>query len=144
MTPTAAELLRRHLLRSTPARRAVVAHLRARDSAATAAELERVVDADRVTTYRTLRAFEERGLVHRIRDAGAAGDRFALCGTACGPQGHAHAHAHFHCADCDQTFCLAEASAPVPPVLPEGYTFDDAQLTYRGRCAGCNTTLPAA
>lgn len=46
---------------------------------------------DRVTLYRTLKTFEEHGLVHRIED-GSGVSKFALCAAEC-ETGQHHEHA---------------------------------------------------
>ena len=130
------ELLRAHALRSTPARRAVLALLRGRERAVSAPELEGAVDSDRVTVYRTLSAFEEAGLVHRVHD-GSGAEKYALCADHCSPAGHVDEHAHFRCDDCGQTECLPAAGAPPAPPLPAGYEVAERILTYVGRCAAC-------
>lgn len=132
----ATQLLRTHGLRSTPVRRAVLRRLGAAAAAVSLADLSAAADADRITLYRTLRTFEDLGLIHRVPDVG--GDpRYALCGGACTPEAHAHAHPHFQCGDCGQTFCLPEVAA-APPVLPQGYQAREVRVTYEGRCKTCN------
>ena len=136
VTPTIT--LRQHKLRSTPVRRAVLEVLTQRDVAMSAPELEEATGADRITMYRTLKTFEERGILHRIVD-GTSVDKFALCGGECSDGDHVHAHPHFHCDDCGDTVCL-DAPLQAPPVLPQGYQITDVQLTYRGRCNDCQTS----
>lgn len=134
--PPTADLLRRHRLRSTPVRRAVVDCLRDSTAARTLAELDAAADGDRVTLYRTLKSFEEVGLIHRVADASGQ-VHYALCGEACGPEAHAHEHAHFRCNSCSQTYCLPEARTPAP-VLPKGYRVQEVHVTYQGTCQQCN------
>ena len=129
------QVLRRYRLRATPARRSVLALLSARGAAVAVADFESAADADRITVYRTLKTFEERGIIHRVPDASGQA-QYALCGEGCGPRAHAHHHAHFRCAGCAQTFCLPEGERP-EPVLPEGYRVDEIQVTYQGRCPAC-------
>ena len=139
---TADELLRAHDLRSTRARREIVAYLQTRGAAATSAELERACRADRVTTYRTLLAFEEAGILHRFRTESSRTDYFALCGGECTPGGHDHEHPHFRCLGCERAVCIRGA-APAPAVdLPRGYTLEATKLTYEGLCPACNATQP--
>ncbi len=134
------DLLRRHDLRSTPARRTVVDSFLGAKSARTLAELDEAFDGDRITLYRTLKSFEEAGLIHRVPDA-AGQPRYALCGDDCGPKAHDHTHAHFQCDDCGQTYCLPRV-APITQVLPKGYRVQEVHVTYQGTCQVCN--VPAA
>lgn len=137
MSKPSNDLLRAHALRATPARRAVLAELRERGGAVSAPDLERAVDSDRVTVYRTLSAFEEAGLVHRIHD-GSGAEKYALCPGACSPRGHVHEHAHFRCDACERTECLPTSGSVGPAPVPAGYVVAERILTYVGRCARCS------
>ena len=130
------QLLREHKLRSTPVRRAVLARLTASEAAVPLADLSAAADADRITLYRTLRTFEDLGIIHRVPDA-SGNAQYALCGGACTPEAHVHTHPHFQCEDCGHTYCLPEVEA-APPVLPAGYHAREAHVTYEGRCRDCN------
>ena len=142
-TSSLPELLRARGLRSTPVRRALLARLREVPGAASAPELERALGSDRVTVYRTLNAFEESGLVHRVHD-GSGAEKYALCaGDACGPGGHTHHHAHFRCESCDRTECLPGGGRGADVALPAGYVARERILTYVGRCAACGQNAPA-
>ena len=143
MPSPATDLLRAHRLRVTPARRALLAELRAGSGALSAPELERAVDSDRVTVYRTLSAFEQAGLVHRVHD-GSGAEKYALCSGGCSPRGHVHQHAHFRCGECGRTECLPSADAAPAVRLPTGYEVSERILTYVGRCAGCVATGDAS
>jgi Fur family ferric uptake transcriptional regulator len=129
--------LRQHGLRGTAARRDVLAIFEANDHLAlTSAEVEeRLSSIDRITLYRTLRSFEEAGLIHQISD-GSGKSKFALCGHHCGEQEHHDTHAHFRCLVCGTTNCLH--SVTIPEIrLPKSYTMNDAQLVITGVCAKC-------
>lgn len=118
----------------------VVECLRGSSAARTLAELDEAVNGDRVTLYRTLKSFEEVGLIHRVTDASGL-VHYALCGEACGPEAHAHEHAHFQCDTCSHTYCLP-GTTPVATVLPEGYQVQEVHVTYQGTCLRCNTSAP--
>ena len=131
------DLLREHGLRSTPVRRAVLGALVSAEAAVPAADLSAAASgADRITLYRTLRTFEDLGIVHRVPDAEGSA-QYALCGGACTPEAHVHTHPHFQCGDCGQTYCLPEVAA-APPVLPQGYRILETHVTYAGSCRACN------
>jgi len=91
---------------------------------------------DRVTLYRTIRTFEEHGLVHRIED-GTGVTKFALCQTGCDDNGHHDLHVHFYCTSCRETHCLPKTHIPEVQ-LPEAYTALETQLIVKGLCAQCS------
>lgn len=91
---------------------------------------------DRVTLYRTIRTFEEHGLVHRIED-GSGITKFALCQTGCNIEGHHDLHIHFYCTTCKETHCLPKTHIPEVQ-LPNGYLSVDTQLIVKGICGNCN------
>lgn len=91
---------------------------------------------DRVTLYRTIRTFEEHGLVHRIDD-GSGVTKFALCTHDCDVDGHHDLHIHFYCTACKETHCLPKTLIPEIQ-LPANYTTAETQLIVKGICAACN------
>lgn len=100
-------------------------------------ELELAMGAtDRVTLYRTIRTFEEHGLVHRIDD-GTGITKFARCAPSCTDDGHHDLHVHFYCIQCKETHCLPKTQIPEVR-LPHAYSADETQLIVKGRCALCN------
>lgn len=94
---------------------------------------------DRVTLYRTIRTFEEHGLVHRIED-GSGITKFALCQSGCDVDGHHDLHIHFYCTKCKETHCLPKTHIPEVQ-LPATYKAIETQLMVKGLCAGCNEIL---
>ncbi|MDA0931047.1 MAG: transcriptional repressor [Bacteroidetes bacterium] len=125
-------------LRSTPARQRILEYLNQHERALALTDLERdLSDAgDRATLYRTLKSFEDAGVVHKV--VGLDGViRFALCESACRlHHAHFHTHAHFSCQNCGHLTCLQEIELPRIE-LPEGYTTDDVQLVFSGTCQHC-------
>ncbi|MGF1924535.1 MAG: Fur family transcriptional regulator [Bacteroidia bacterium] len=87
---------------------------------------------DRVTVYRTIRTFEEHGLVHRIDD-GSGVTKFALCQQNCTIDGHRDLHVHFYCIKCKETHCLPKTHIPEVK-LPLNYIAQETQLIVRGIC----------
>jgi Fur family transcriptional regulator, ferric uptake regulator len=67
--------------------------------------------ADRITLYRTLKTFEDKGLVHSIDD-GSGSVKYALCPDSCAAQAHNDLHVHFYCYRCRETFCLPNSQIP--------------------------------
>lgn len=91
---------------------------------------------DRVTLYRTLKTFEERGLAHAIDD-GSGAVKYALCQDECTAGRHNDRHIHFHCSNCMDTCCLPAALIPAIQ-LPQGFRNDQMSLVVQGLCAACN------
>lgn len=92
---------------------------------------------DRVTIYRTIRTFEENGLVHRIED-GSGITKFALCEAGCSTGDHNDLHLHFYCLKCEETHCLPKTVIPEVK-LPDGYETMEIQLIVKGVCNACRS-----
>ncbi len=127
--------LRSARLRSTRARRAVLAALMRAKQPLTHAQLAEtggLKALDRVTLYRTLSALEAARLIHVVR---AADGTAVFCanprGTGC-PGGHAH----FQCLACRRTLCLLEQVLPRVEAGP-GYRIQGKQFVVFGWCPAC-------
>jgi len=92
--------------------------------------------AERTTLYRTLKTFEEKGIVHQIDD-GTNISKFALCEPGCNCELDQDLHLHFHCSNCDKTVCLTKHKIPHIN-LPTGYIAEDANLVIKGICDNCS------
>lgn len=92
--------------------------------------------ADRTTLYRTLKTFEEKGVVHHIDD-GTGVSKYALCEPGCNCDLEQDLHLHFHCRNCNGTMCLTEYKLPHIN-LPQGYIAEDANLVVTGICEKCS------
>ena len=95
--------------------------------------------SERSTLYRTMKTFEEKGIVHQIED-GTGILKYALCEENCECEVGNDLHLHFHCSNCDETVCLTEHKIPQIN-LPEGYITEDINLVVKGVCEKCNTHL---
>lgn len=91
--------------------------------------------ADRTTIYRTLKTFEEKGLVHCIDD-GTGFPKYALCLEDCDPTGHNDLHVHFYCLTCKETFCLPDSAIP-DITLPDKFRPLEMNLVVKGICGRC-------
>ncbi|RPD44033.1 Fur family transcriptional regulator [Paracnuella aquatica] len=92
--------------------------------------------SDRTTLYRTLKTFEEKGLVHEIKD-GTETTKYALCAAACKAGSHYDLHLHFYCYSCKQTFCLPKHKVP-DVLLPEAFILKELNLIAKGICNTCS------
>lgn len=90
---------------------------------------------DRVTVYRTLQAFLNKGIIHSIPTADNS-IRYALCKDECGEGHHHDDHVHFVCEICGNTQCLADVTVPAI-LLPQGYTASQTQVVVNGKCREC-------
>lgn len=92
--------------------------------------------SDRTTLYRTLKTFEEKGLIHNIQD-GTGATKYALCVNECKDGVHDDLHVHFYCNQCKETFCLPRNKIPVIQ-LPMGYIPEEFNLIAKGICDKCS------
>lgn len=94
---------------------------------------------DRVTVYRTLQTFVEKGIIHTIpTDDNSV--LYALCKDNC-TEGHHHDHhVHLVCNTCGNTYCLDNVVTPEIR-LPRGYTSSQIDVVIKGVCANCNVSL---
>jgi Fur family ferric uptake transcriptional regulator len=91
---------------------------------------------DRVTVYRTLQTFVEKGIIHTIPTADNA-IRYALCKDECSEGHHHDHHVHFVCQVCASTVCLDEVVVP-QVALPRGYKSVQVEVVVNGLCKNCN------
>jgi Fur family ferric uptake transcriptional regulator len=90
---------------------------------------------DRVTVYRTLQTFVEKGIIHTIPSADNA-IRYALCKDQCSEGHHHDHHIHFVCTNCGNTYCLDDVVTPEVK-LPEGYASSHIEVVVDGVCKSC-------
>jgi Fur family ferric uptake transcriptional regulator len=90
---------------------------------------------DRVTVYRVLDWLVDSGLAHKNVDAGRV-FRFSAASV-----GEHAAHVHFRCELCGGVYCL-DASLPVAPELPPGFSLTRMDFDLRGTCVRCSVKTP--
>jgi len=90
---------------------------------------------DRVTVYRTLQSFVERGLIHLIPTTDNA-IKYALCKDDCEAGHHHDNHVHFICNECGRTICLDDVIIPSVK-LPKGFSPTQAEMIVKGICGDC-------
>ena len=131
-----ANILKQNGMRVTESRKAILAVFIAQNKALSQPELEKqLAHFDRVTIYRILNAFLEKGILHQVLDDMGA-TKYALCSEHCNEHEHQDEHIHFKCVSCDRLECIADIQIPVIK-LPKGYIFQDANLLVRGICESC-------
>ncbi len=134
------QLLKDHGLRVTDFRKGVLELFGERSSAVDSRTIEQEMHpADRVTIYRTLRSFEDNGIIHRITDPTGA-VKYALCNAHCDQHSHHDSHAHFHCENCHATTCLDSTTvSPSFYNLPVDFTVKEIHVTVSGLCPTCKS-----
>jgi len=90
---------------------------------------------DRVTIYRTLQTFVEKGIIHTIPSADNS-VHYALCKDECTEGDHHDNHIHFVCDSCETTYCLD--GIVVPEVkLPKSFKPRQIDVVVNGKCENC-------
>jgi Fur family transcriptional regulator, ferric uptake regulator len=90
---------------------------------------------DRVTVYRTLQVFVEKGIIHTIPTTDNS-VRYALCKEHCTEGNHHDDHIHFICLNCGSTLCLDDIAVPAVSV-PGGYSSNTVEVVVKGICKDC-------
>ena len=101
--------------------------------------LETKASIDKVTVYRILTLFRQRGIIREIASAGGA--NYFEMATLENPL-----HPHFSCRNCGVFTCLAPlpfTQAPELILSKDDYSIDHIEINIPGLCACCrNTTKP--
>jgi Fur family ferric uptake transcriptional regulator len=95
--------------------------------------LETESNIDKVTVYRILSLFRQRGIIREIASAGGA--NYFEMATLENPL-----HPHFSCRNCGAFTCLAPLSFTQAPelILPkDDYSIDHIEINISGLCACC-------
>ena len=131
------QILRSHGLRVTNTRTSILS-LFVTSSSALSNKLieESLPELDRITLYRTLRTFEDKGIIHQAVDSTSI-TKFALCVQDCDEHHHKDHHAHFHCQRCKKTYCIDEINLP-DVELPQDFSPSSTYLVVEGLCSSCN------
>lgn len=121
----------------TPMRVMVLEYILKQPSAISLLDLEKEFQhSDKTTLYRTVKTFEEKGLIHDIKDGNQA-TKYALCAADCTPGIHYDLHLHFYCTACKQMICLPKENLP-DIKLPQNYALHEVSFVARGTCSTCN------
>jgi Fur family transcriptional regulator, ferric uptake regulator len=135
--PGIKELLKKNDLSVTAGRKKILELFLKQQGALSHNEIEkRTGDKfDRVTIYRTLQAFTEKGIIHVIpTDDNSV--IYALCKNECAEGHHHDNHVHFICETCGKTRCLDDVVIP-DVKMPRGYIAKDMQMIVKGLCSDC-------
>lgn len=132
-----ANLLRSKQLSITDSRKKILSLFMQQADALAHGDIEKKAGEkfDRVTIYRTLQTFVDKGIVHTIPTADNA-VLYALC-RDCDEHHHHDNHVHFICIQCNVTTCLDDVVSP-QIALPAGYSAQNTQVVIQGICKVCN------
>ena len=131
------ELLKKNHMSVTDSRLKILDLFFQTEGALAHADIEKqtIDKIDRVTIYRTLQTFEEKGIVHTIPSADNS-VKYALCKEQC-EEGHHHDnHVHFVCESCNKTTCLDDVLVPEVK-LPRGFEPHQSNMVVNGLCKEC-------
>lgn len=134
----ASDYLKKAGLKLTPVRMRMVEIFLSAHHALLQSEIENQFDGiDRITLYRTLKSFEEKGMIHRITDL-EGNSKYAMCESRCmeDHHHHHHAHVHFQCEQCHLTFCVENVEIPAIE-MPTKFLVTGQNITITGKCENC-------
>jgi Fur family ferric uptake transcriptional regulator len=130
-------ILKRNHLSITESRKKILLLFLNHTGALAHADIERNAGEkfDRVTVYRTLQTFVEKGIIHTIPTSDNS-IRYALCKDDCSEGHHHDNHVHFVCLQCGNTICLDDVTVPEVK-LPKGYSTTNIEMVVNGICRDC-------
>lgn len=137
MKASADEILKAHGLKNTRQRQVVLGAFTGSNRAFSQPELEKQLkgEMDRVTLYRILNSFEEKGILHSILDQDGTMN-YASCSDSCSAGQHHDQHIHFNCRKCKNVYCLP---SPNPVVhVPDSFKAENLSVIAIGLCDACN------
>ena len=137
ITLAIAATLKRHNLSVTESRKRILQIFLEEKGALAHGDIEKRAGEkfDRVTIYRTLQTFLEKGIIHSIPTADNA-IRYALCKDQCSSGHHHDHHIHFICNNCQRTYCLDDVVTPEIK-MPKGYQASHVEVVVEGVCKDC-------
>lgn len=131
------KILEHNNIKPTAMRLLVLQFLLNKKVATSITDVENYFDqSDRITLYRTLNTFVEKGISHKIDD-GTGITKYALCEENCRCEIDTDLHLHFRCTNCNETICITDYKIPTI-VLPKGFVAENVNLVVKGICDKCN------
>ena len=131
------EILKLNQLSITDSRKKILSMFLNSDGALAHADIEKNAGEkfDRVTIYRTLQVFVDKGIIHTIPTPDNS-IKYALCKDDCAEGHHHDHHVHFQCKQCGVTYCLDDVTTPEVK-LPKGYAAEQIEVVISGVCKNC-------
>ena len=133
MADNISRLLRTYGLSETAIRRGVLSLFWGDGVALTQKEIEAGLSSslDRVTLYRNLKLFTEKGLLHKIV-INEYTHKYKLAGSCF----RSSDHAHFYCTRCRRLLCMPGVNVDTGR-LPSGFQVYSTRLVIEGVCSHC-------
>jgi len=129
-------LLKSKKISNTPFRKEVLAIFGRYNNAIPLSVVEKELkEYNRITLYRTIKIFLEKGIIHEITISGEESN-YAICQEECNTDEHHHQHIHFKCKECDTIFCVGLEKFPTI-ILPK-YKIEQLEIQATGLCQNCN------
>lgn len=129
-------LLKSKKISETPFRKEVLAIFSKHTNAIPLSVVEKELkDYNRITLYRTIKIFIEKGIIHEITLSGNE-TNYAICQEECDTFTHSHQHIHFKCKQCEIIFCVEIDRFPTLK-LPK-YKIEALEIQATGLCRDCN------
>lgn len=137
MEKSAEDILKHRQLSVTDSRKKILSLFLNGVGALSHGDIEKKVGEkfDRVTIYRILQIFLEKGIVHSIPTADNS-VQYALCKDECTSGHHHDNHVHFVCNLCGNTVCLEDVIVPAVK-LPKGFSSSQVEMIVSGTCKQC-------
>ena len=131
------EILKKNHLSVTDSRKKILELFLSSPGALAHADIEKGTseEFDRVTVYRTLQTFVDKGIIHNIPTTDNS-VLYALCKQDCEAGHHHDNHVHFICNECNKTTCLDDVTIPEVK-LPKGFKPNHAEMVVYGICGDC-------
>jgi Fur family ferric uptake transcriptional regulator len=131
------DILKSNRLSVTDSRKKILSLFMGKEGALAHGDIEKGAGEkfDRVTVYRTLQTFVDKGIIHAIPTPDNS-VKYALCKNECSEGHHQDHHVHFQCRKCGNTYCLDEVTTPEVK-LPKGYNTDHIEVVINGVCKNC-------
>ena len=120
----------------TPFRKEVLDIFSKYDNAIPLSTIEKELkNYNRITLYRTIKVFIEKGIIHEITLSGNKSN-YALCQENCETNAHNHQHIHFKCENCKMIFCVEVDN--MPTIKLTKYKINQIEIQATGLCQKCN------
>lgn len=130
------KLLKQKKLSETPFRTEVLEIFSKYNNAIPLSVLEKeLTNYNRITLYRTIKVFIEKGIIHEIALSGSESS-YAMCKDGCDTVGHHHQHVHFKCNECETIYCIEVNEFPAIDI--PNHKIVQLEIQANGICSECS------